>query len=248
MSFFTEVGLLKDQLQISNSLHNTSVVKEEYSLIYDTLGGNEMTTYHKLVNAITQFKALKESDVINNYDQVESLLQKANDSFIIFNNSWLEMKHKSRQDTNILNDCVKDITNLINNLSVLNSQCWQQWLKSLEGMRYVDPIALESLKNMPDQLNIYENFIRLIKEFQLSTKVIPKDSTLIQEIIDKNDQLIELQVQMDFDFDQDIKDFFDDLSVIGSNQVALSKYTEKVAAYLETNNSLGQYVIKRLDN
>jgi hypothetical protein len=246
MSFFTEISSLKDQLQISKSLHNTSVVIEEYSLIYGALGGQERSVYFSLVNAITRFKVLKVSEIISNYEQVISLLQKANDAFIIFNNSWSEKKHQSRQDDNVLNDCVKHIDNLIIQLNQLNNECWQQWLKSLEDMRYVDPIALKSLKNIPNQVGIYDDFIRIMAELKNSTRVIPTDLMNIEAIKQKNDQLISLKNKMDFDFDQEIKDFFDDLSVVGSNQVALSKYTEKVAAYLEVNNSLGQYVIKRL--
>jgi hypothetical protein len=95
-------------------------------------------------------------------------------------------------------------------------------------------------------VGIYDDFIRIMAELKNSTRVIPTDLMNIEAIKQKNDQLISLKNKMDFDFDQEIKDFFDDLSVVGSNQVALSKYTEKVAAYLEVNNSLGQYVIKRL--
>jgi hypothetical protein len=246
MSFLTEINSLQNQLQISNNLNDTSVVINEYSLIYDALGGMGQSKYLALDNAITRFKVLKVSEIISDYDQVISLLQKANNTFIEFNNSWSKKKHQCRQDDNVLNDCVRHIDSLINQLDELNNKCWQDWIKSLEEMRYIDPIVLKSLKNIPNMSDIYASFIRLIGEIRVSSKVIPTDLTTIQVIKQKNDQLIVLKNQMSFDFDQEIKDFFDDLSVVGSNQVALSKYTEKVAAYLEDNNALGQYVIMRL--
>jgi hypothetical protein len=248
MSFLTEISSLKDQLQIAQNLHNTSVVLDEYSRIYDALGGKEKLDYLALVNAITRFKVLKEFGIISNYDQVTLLLREANDAFIIFNESWLMIGHKVRQNANILTDCKTHITDLKNQLNTLNDQCWQQWINSLEKKRYVDPIALESLKNIPNMLDIYEKFIRLKNEIKSSSRDIPTDLTDFQTIQQKNEELIVLKNQMSFNFDQEIKDFFDDLSVAGSNQVALSKYTKKVAAYLEANNSLGQYVIIRLGN
>jgi hypothetical protein len=246
MSFLTEINSLQNQLQISNNLNNTGVVIEEYSRIYDALGGENQSKFLAFVNVINRFNVLKVSEIIGDYGQVRLLLEQAIDNFIIFNNSWLKKKHQCRQDDNVLNDCVRDIDNLINQLNQLNNECWQQWLKSLEVMRYVDPIALESLKNIPNQVGIYDEFIRFIAEFNNSTRDIPTVLTDIEAIKKKNNQLISLKNRMDFDFDQEIKDFFDDLSILGSNQVSLSKYTEKVAAYLEANNSLGQYVIKRL--
>lgn len=160
-----------------------------------------------------------------------------------FYNLWHQEEHRARQGNDFANT-LNTLGSVLSSCQTTITDCWQKWVNALRSEVHLEPILLESQKNIPGLKQVYEDFVLYRDRFQELTKRFPEDLDIINELVQLRDQLVELKGKMQFDLPKDVGVFFNDLNSL-HHQVSLTLLTTDVIEWLKNHDMLDEFVVSR---
>jgi hypothetical protein len=165
--------------------------------------------------------------------------QKVLDEFI---DQWELTDYGARQG-NYLSNLTQKFSDLTDFIEAENKAIWKRWTDGLRAGFAVDPHLLDTQTGLQATINRRNKFDNLVADFEVKIRAIPKDKKVIREIKGIADMLVKLLGEMNFDLSPDLKIFFEQVGSFAGASIDL--LSDEVSEYLEANNAIGDYVIKR---
>ena len=239
-----QIGLLDEQLQLSQHADNAKHILGEYeairaplSKVYDSL----KTVYeHSLVLQKLPEDAPQKMVFSK---EVGEAVKSAISALQAFTVRWESEGHAARQG-NELSFATNSLNSLISSGTAEVEQCWMSWRGSLESLVALEDIVLQSQKNIDGLEETYKIFVKGRQEFRELVAKYPKDVMDIKKLQQLSDSLQRLKAKMQFEYPQEVATFFKQLNSL-TRKVSLSAMTPEVFEWLRSHNLLDNYVVSR---
>lgn len=239
-----QIGLLNEQLQLSQQADNARHILEQYDLIRTPLfdGNDSLKT---LYNQSLVLQNLPEDapQKMEFSDEVRGTAKLALSTLQTFTDRWQSEGHEARQG-NDLSSATNSLNGLVSTATTEVDQCWKSWKESLSTLVALEDVLLESQKNIPGLEAIYKDFVKNRDEFRALVAKFPKDVMAIQRLQQLRDSLLQLKAKMQFDLPPEVAIFFKQLDSL-TRKVSLSSMTPEVFEWLRLNNLIDAYVVSR---
>ena len=240
-----QIAELEKLLVVLQSSGENKITMQEYASIIgsmDPVRGNlkEKYTSREILGGLPGNRAL----IGLNEEESEQL--KISQTVIgEFIHLWNELDYKSRQD-DILDNAKQVIDKLNSKIEITNKDAWNEWIGDLLERFEVVDAALDSQNDVPSLRHVISEYRSKRDEFRKLTSSIPDDASIIEQISSLTDTLESLRGKMIFNLPEAVKKFFEYLSdPARGHQFPLVLLTKDVIQWLDKNNELINYVVKR---